>query len=145
MNWKNEAIDKLEQYEAKKQCLLTIPGQINMLETAVNRMRSMNFESPVVKSSKGRNEDILLSNMVQREELNWSLAQARQWVAQVESGLSVLTKEERMILDRFYIYGEKGAADTLAGDLCVDVKTIYRRKDAALRRFTIALWGCVES
>ena len=145
MNWKNEAIDKLEQYEAKKQCLVTIPGQINMLESAASRLRSTNFESPGVKSTKGRTEDMLLNNIVQREELNWSLEQARQWVDQVESGLSILTQEERMILDRFYIYGEKGAADILAGDLCVDVKTVYRRKDAALRRFTIALWGCVES
>lgn len=82
---------------------------------------------------------------MKREELGRSLEQTKKWVELVELGLSVLNDEERLILDGFYIRSEKGAADRLAGDLALDVKTVYRRKDAALRRFTIALYGCLES
>lgn len=62
-----------------------------------------------------------------------------------KEGLAVLTPEERLVLDRFFIHPEKGAADRLAGDLHLDVKTVYRRKDAALLHFTISLYGGVES
>ena len=145
MNWKQEAIEKLEQYDAKKQSLRSIPTEIARLESVAQRIRSAQMDGVAVKRSGGGREDMLLNNIIQREELNWSLEQAQQWVGLVDSGLSVLDDEERLILDRFYIRNEKGAADRLAGDLAMDVKTVYRRKDAALRRFTIALWGCVES
>lgn len=144
MNWKQEAIEKLEQYEVKKQSLQSIPTEMSCLESAARRIRSTQTDSIRIKSS-GTSEDVLLNNIVQREELSWSLEQAKKWVGLVDAGLSVLDDEERLILDRFYIHAEKGAADRLAGDLAMDVKTVYRRKDAALRRFTIALWGCVES
>ena len=145
MNWKQEAIEKLEQYGAKKQSLQIIPGEIARLEAAASRLRGIQIDSVSVKTSGSRHEDTLLSNIMQREALDWSLDQAKQWVCQVDAGLSVLNAEERQILDRFYINGEKGAADDLADMLAMDVKTVYRRKDAALRRFTIALCGCVES
>ena len=145
MNWKQEAIEKLEQYDARKQSLRSIPTEIARLESVAQRIRTAQTDGIAVKSSGGGREDMLLNNIIQREELNWSLEQAQQWVGLVDSGLSVLDDEERLILDRFYIRNEKGAADRLAGDLAMDVKTVYRRKDAALRRFTIALWGCVEN
>ena len=145
MNWKQEAIEKSEQYDARKQSLRSIPAEIDRLESCARQIRGAQTDGVAVKSSGGGREDMLLNNIIQREELNWSLEQAQKWVGLVESGLSVLSEEDRLILDRFYIQSEKGAADRLAGDLCLDVKTVYRRKDAALRRFTIALWGCVES
>lgn len=145
MNWKNEAIEKLEQYGARKQSLRSIPEEIALLESAAANIRSVTCDSVRVKGTGSGREDLLLSNLMKREELSWALEQAQRWVGLVESGLSVLSDEERSILEAFYIRNEKGAADRLAGDLAMDVKTVYRRKDAALRRFTIALCGCVES
>ena len=145
MNWKSEAIEKLEQYDARKQSLRSIPEEIALLESAAAKIHSINCNSACVKGSGSSREDMLLSNIMKRGELNWALEQAQRWVGLVESGLSILDNEERSILEAFYIRNEKGAADRLAGDLAMDVKTVYRRKDAALRRFTIALCGCVES
>ena len=145
MNWKQEAIERLEQYTAKQQSLTLIPEEIKRLESVAARLRGVQMDGVSVKRTDTRREDGMLNNIVQREELGWALEQAQKWVDQVDTGLSVLDSEQKMILDRFYIHAEKGAADSLAGDLAMDVKTVYRRKDAALKRFTIALWGCVES
>lgn len=145
MNWKNEAIEKLEQYSARKQALINIPEEIARLESASASIRSISNDSTRVTGGASVREDMLLNNIVKREELSWALEQARRWVDLVESGLQILNRDERKILEVFYIHGEKGAAERLAGDLAMDVKTVYRRKDAALRRFTIALCGCVES
>ena len=145
MNWKYEAIEKLKLYEAKKQSLGSIPVEIERLESAMKSIRSATADGSTVKGGGSGREDMMLSNIVHREELERSLEQAKKWVAMVDGGLEILSAEERLILDRFYINQEKGAADRLSSDLGVDVKTVYRRKDAALRHFTTCLYGGTES
>lgn len=145
MNWKFEAMEKLKQYEAKKQSLKSIPMEIARLESAAQGIRSATADGTPVQGGGSGREDMLLSNIVQREELERSLEQARKWVELVDAGLEILSEEERLILDRFYVHPEKSAADRLAGDLHMDVKTVYKRKDIALRHFTISLYGGTES
>lgn len=145
MDWKFEASEKLKQYEAKKQSLRSIPGEIARLESEMLSIRSATADGTPVKGGGSGREDRLLSNIVHREELERALERAKIWVELVDAGLEILSREERQILERFYIYPEKGAADRLAGDLMVDVKTVYRWKDAALRHFTVCLYGGTES
>lgn len=145
MNWKIEAVDKLKQYEAKKLSLENIPLEIERLELAMQGIRSASSEGSPTRSEGSARDDAYLSNIVHREELERLMEQSAKWVALVDAGLEILSSEERLLLDRFYISPEKGAADRLAGDLRIDVKTVYRRKDAALRRFTISLYGGTES
>lgn len=145
MNWKPEAVEKLRQYEAKKNSLLSIPDEIARLESATTSIRSATSDGTPVAGGGSCREDMLLNNIVLREELERSLEQAKKWVALVNAGLEILSAEERLILDRCYIHPERGAVDRLAGELGVDVKTVYRRRDAALRHFTISLYGGVES
>lgn len=145
MNWKTEAVDKLRLYEAKKKSLKSIPSVIEQLESAMVGIRSVTSDGTPVQGGGSGREDMLLSNIVKREELGRALEQAQKWVALVDAGLEILTEEERLVLDRFYIHPVCGAADRLAGELGLGVKTVYKRKDAALRRFTVALYGGVES
>ena len=141
MDWKSVAIEKLKDYGAKRQALESIPLEIARVESNMASIRSGRVDGTPVKGGGFGREDMMLNNIVQREELERSLEQAKMWVALVDAGLEILTEEERLILDRFYVHSEKNAVDRLAGDLCLDVKTVYKRKDAALRRFTIALYG----
>lgn len=145
MIWKQEAIEKLRQYEAKRLAVKNIPMEIKRLELDMRSIRSATSDgSPVSGGGSGR-EDMYLSNIVHREELERALEQAEIWVSLTEAALDLLSKEERLLLDRFYIHPEKCATDRLAGDLHVDAKTVYRRKDEALRKFTISLYGGTES
>lgn len=145
MNWKYEAVEKLREYNAKKISLENIPGEIKRLESAMKSIRSATSDGSPVKGGGSGREDMYLSNIVHREELERSLEQAQMWVDLVDAGLEILSEEERLILDGFYINPEKGAADRLSCELGIDVKTVYRRKDAALRHFTICLYGGTES
>lgn len=141
MDWKKEAIEKLRQYSAKKLSLRTIPEEIRRMELEMQSIRSASSDGSPSKGGGNGRENMMLSNIVRREELERMLEQARIWVALVNAALSLLSQEERLLLERFFIFPEKGAADRLAGDLHLDVKTVYRRKDDALRKFTISLYG----
>ena len=145
MNWKFEAVEKLRLYEAKKQSLASIPEEIRFTESMMHSIRSASADGTPVSGGGSGREDMLLSNIVKREEMERTLEQAKIWVQLVEAGLEVLNDEDRLILNRFFMHPEKGAADWLASALNLDVKTVYKRKDAALRRFTICLYGGVES
>lgn len=145
MNWKYEAVDKLKGYEAHRVALGTIPEEIRRLEDDAARIKAADMDREPVSGGESGREDMLLSNIVHREELGRALKQARAWVRIVDKGLAVLDQDERLVLDRFYIHRAAGNVDRLCEELAVEKATVYRRRDAALRRFTIALYGCVES
>ena len=145
MNWKFEAMDKLKQYEAKKQALKSIPQEIARLELAVKSIRSATADGTPVQGGGSGREDMLLSNIVHRQELESALKQAAKWVKIVEGGLAVLGEDERLILDRFYINPAPGNVDKLCEELGIEQATVYRRREKALHHFTVSLYGCIES
>lgn len=145
MDWKSEAIDKLKQYEAKRESLEIIPKQIAEVDSTMASIRSARIDGTPVKGGGNGREDMMLNCVVRKDELRRCLERAGLWVEIVSRGLELLDPDDRLVLDRFYINPEKRAADRLAGDLGIDVKTVYGRKDKALRKFTIALYGCEES
>ena len=66
-------------------------------------------------------------------------------VDQVDSALNQLTEEERKILERLYMNPSKGNVLRLCEELNIEQATVYRWRDSALKRFTIALYGITES
>ena len=145
MNWKREAADKLKNYEAHKQALECLPKEIKRLESAYTGIRSATTDGTPVSGGGNTREDSMLSNIVHRDELKRRLKEARLWVAQVDKALAVLDDEERLVLDRFYIHRAKGNVGELCERLNVEQATVYRKRDSALRRFTIALYGVTET
>lgn len=146
MIWKYEAMEKLKGYEAHVRALESIPEEIRRLRILAASIRSADTDGTPVSGGGSTREDVMLSNIVHRQELERSLEQARLWVSVVDRGLAVLDDEERLVLDRFYIHRGKGNVDRLCGELGLDSKsTIYYRRDNALRHFTIALYGVAES
>lgn len=144
MNWKFEAMEKLKLYEAKKQSLRSIPEEIERLESAMKSIRSATADGTPVKGGGSGREDMMLSNIVHREELDRALEQAKKWVDLVDAGLEILSQEERLILDRFYIHPARGNVDRLCGELGIEKTQVYTKKDSALHHFTISLYGCSE-
>lgn len=145
MNWKREAIDKLKNYEAHREALESIPKEIKRLESSYAGIRSATTDSTPVSGGGSTREDVMLSNIVHRDELKRRLKEARLWVSMVDKALGVLSDEERQVLDKFYIHQSKGSVDDLCGRLNIERATAYRRRDNALRRFTIALYGVTDS
>lgn len=145
MNWKSEAVDKLRQYEAKKLSLVNIPLEISRLESAARGIRSAASDGTPVSGGGSGREDMLLSNIVHREELERSLEQAQKWVALVDAALAILSTEERLLLERFYVHPARGHVDKLCGELGLEKSQVYAKKDSAIRHFTISLYGCCET
>lgn len=145
MNWKSEAIDRLRRYESMKNAIRTIPDEISRLEMEAVSIKAVRTDKLPVKSGSTDRNDALLDNMVRREELAWTLKQAKLWVKTTERGLGELTPEDKLVLHRLFISNERGNIERLCQELGCEQSTVYRKRDQAIYRFTIALYGFVET
>lgn len=145
MNWRSEAIDRLRRYESMKTAVLGIPDEIRRLEMEATSIKAARTDKVPVKSSAADRNDALINNMVQREELEWTLKQAKLWVKTTDTALSNLTPEDKLILHRLFIANARGNIERLCMELGCEQSTVYRKRDQALYRFTVALYGFVET
>lgn len=145
MNWKSEAMEKLRRYDAMQQASCNIPQEIRRLQIAARAVKSANPEETSILGAGGQRENQLLDNLVHRQELQWTLDQTKCWLDVTDRALKTLSKEEKLILQRLYIYPEKGAMERLCQELELEQSSVYRRRDRALQRFAIALYGFPES
>ena len=139
--WRKQAESDLKIYEASKQALINIPDQIKELEEKLTSIRSQSADNVSVKGGGGSRDDAYLNNIVARDRLKANLEDSRRFVSRVSNAMSILTEDEKELLRRFYMIPEKGAAYNMAAEKHVDHKTVYRWKDDALDRFTIAMYG----
>lgn len=145
MDWKREAADKLKYYEAKRTSLERAREEMHRLEDDMTRIRSATTDGTPVSGGTSTREDAMVNNITRREELKVAMREAAAWVKIVDGGLAVLDEEERHILDRFYIHRAKGNVERLCDELHLEKTRVYELKDKALRHFTLALYGVVET
>ena len=138
-------MDKLRRYRCMRQALVNLPEEIERLEEEARSIRSVPPDMTPVKSGGTRREEMLMDNMVQRQELAWSLEQVKRWLSVCERGLKALTEEEQLILRRMYLCPEQGSLNRLCSELGVEQSSVYRRRDEALQHFTMALYGFAET
>lgn len=138
MNWKEEATQRLADYKTMRVSLNSMRRELKRLEMEATALRSGTVQ---LGSGSGRREDRQLNNLIRRQELENAFEQAVLWVTTTEQALSCLPPQDKEMLVRIYIEGDWGNATKLAQDLGMERSTVYRKKDEALRKFTVALYG----
>lgn len=140
--WKSEAIYKLMNYAVNKAALKNLSDEIRKLESEACSIKSATTDGTPVRGGGSGREERLLSNIVRREELKAMLKRAALEVRMVDRGLSVLTPEERHILDVMYVIREKGYIDRLMEEYdLADERSVYKKAYKPLLRFTKAMYG----
>lgn len=139
--WRMDALNELQAYQARCQALENIPGRIRELEEAYASIRSSTADGTAMTGGGSGREDAMLNNIVARDRLKQSLERTREEVARTERGLNALGKDDRRILECFFIHPRKGAVAQLATELQIEEKTVYNRRNNALRLFQIAMSG----
>lgn len=139
--WSSDAIDELKNQDAYKASRQNLLEEIAGCDASILGLRSTTADSTPVKGGGSGREDRLINYIVRRQRLAENLEQIELNIKLTERAFSVLTTEERMILDRFFIHHERGAEERIAGELGVDPRTVRRKRREALEHFTIARFG----
>ena len=140
IRWKSVAIEELRNYESVRASLGTIPELIERQETAIKRIRTSDPEKVV--GTGGGGNDALLSAIVYRDELKLRLKEAQKNIAALDKALLSLSKDDYLVLDVCFIHPRKNGLNELCEEFCVENSVIYERRNKALERFTMTLYGC---
>lgn len=140
MRWKTVAIEELRNYEAVKAAMEVLPELIDRQETAIRRIRTS--DPSKVAGGSGGNNDALLSAIVYRDELKFRLREARKTVYAISKVLETMDRDDRLILDILFIHPRKNGVDQICEALCIERTAAYDRRNKALERFTVTLYGC---
>ena len=123
---------------------INIPEELERLEIDAQSIRSARSDATPVAGGGNRREEAMINNIIERQELERSLQQALIWLRATDRALTVLSQEDKLILHRLYIYPQKGSLELLSRELGVETSSIYRRRDKALKQFTLAYYGIDE-
>ena len=143
MNWKNEAINDLTTYKGRKQAAENIKERIKILGEQFVSLKSVTPNEKVM-GGKSRREEKILDNISERQRLEMNLSIVESFIQLTEKGLSFLDKREKDVLEGFYFEQTDNHINTLCRRFNFEKSTLYRIKDEALRKFTIAMYGAVD-
>jgi hypothetical protein len=144
-DWEKDAINELKYYESRQMALENMALNIRSMELRQTAIRSASADSTPVAGGGNGWEQNQLDLMIKIEKERNNLEADRLQCARIRRALAALAPEERRVLELFYIHPGRGAAERLSEELNISVPNVYRKRDAALYRFTVSLHGCRES
>lgn len=144
MKWNDVAIGDLRRYPGLCSSVKNLSERVRILEESAADVKGANLDRIPISGGGSHYEERILSNLVEKEKKRSLLKTNLQLKKAIERGLSALTKEERMVLEGFYMYPTKNAADNLASRIHCDRATVYRIRTKALYTFTIHMYGITD-
>ena len=145
MNWKKEAMNLLKDYPARKDALGSIKERYAMLECESQGLRAAQTDKIPLKGGLNRQQERLINTMAEKEQLQFNYRMAKQQLDWIDKGLNNLEPDERQVLEGFFISTSSTAKDDLMDSLCIERSALYELRDRALRKFTISMYGLLES
>lgn len=145
MDWKKCAANDLQRYESMAMGLVNLKDRIELIKNKLETVSSHSAQSVPMKGGGNIYEDRVTNLIVEKDRLEMNYAFDSQLCEMIERGLETLDETQRLTLTRFYINGEKRCAERLGLDLGYESSQIYRIRDRALHKFTLAMYGMIES
>ena len=143
MDWKKESMQELREYRKRKASLTSIRENIDTIKAEMSGIKSQ-LGSDGVGGGTSDADSRIVNLIVKKDKLEKTLSIASRNCSMVEDGLALLSDDERLILDEFYINPTGHHVERLCDALHLEKSRIYLRKDQALRSYTIARYGITE-
>ena len=138
--WEWQAERDLRAYDAMQAALENLPEQIAELRGKLTELRSPGADSGG-HGGGGSADSRIINLLCLIDDRERTLKETRRKAKQIQRALECLNGEEKMVLQAFFIDGQKNAADNLAGKLGIERKAVYYRRSNAIEKFASALYG----
>lgn len=132
------AIDDLKKLAYLRTARETLPQRIRIIDSELSLLRSSMKDSDPVKSSGGNSDDRAAQLVCNKMHLERRLAIVGAEISAIEQCLAALSVQEQRVLEVFFVEGAKYAAEALTEELHLERTSIYRIKEAALRKYEMA-------
>lgn len=144
MNWRREAEQMLRDYPLRRSAIRGLGQELESLKDRMTAAGSPRMDGGMPRGERTV-EDAWIDSIMRRDKLDTALRVARAEVRRTERGLGALSEQERHILELFYMHRTQDSVDRLMEELCLERSQVYAHKDGALRKFTLAMYGTLET
>ena len=135
MDWKICAIDDLRRYKQMKVGVLNSKDRLRLVSQAATSPRSsLSKQNPA-------NNPNLINAIVEKEKLNSNIKSVEKLLKLIERGLDSLNDEDRTLLEKFYMSDSPAKIRHLSDEFGYEPRSLYRKRERALARFTLAMYG----
>lgn len=135
MDWKMCAIEDLRRYKFIKLGIINSKERLALINTRINS------SFLVSKKRCTRKNPELMNAVVEVNKLRSNISSAQNMIKLIERALDSLTEEEREILDKSYMDGSPKSVNVVSKQLGFSSRSLYRLRDEALEKFTLAMYG----
>lgn len=142
INWTDATIRAIKIYEDMKHCIETSQGCLEEVNDRMISPRGSNLSKQPVAGGTSQTEDAWISGIDRKQTIAEKLKEAERYMAWFKPAWDRLTEEERIILEESYIKrGERPWTEHAANRLHCSVPELYRRRNDALERMKVLLYG----
>lgn len=141
MNWRQLVVEDLKNYEFFKKAIVNNEERLQIAEHNLTNLKGIKYNYNPTSTNTNHQEDVLINNIVIKEQLKVTNRYNKFYVEWIEKGLKELNAIELKVLDRFYINPCKNCVDKLVAELNYEQAQIYRLREKALRKFTRCMYG----
>lgn len=145
MRWDKEVENKLREYPERVEALESIKERLEYLRECRYSLKPGFSDSEPVQGGGSKQEDIMLSRIMEQAELEKNLHNTLHEIRWLEKGLDGLSSEEREIISQMYFEKGKINIDRFSESLGLSTATIYRERNRIIRKLTLRLYGRIES
>ncbi len=135
MDWKIYAIKDLRRYKFIKLGIINSKERLAIIDAEIKTSLHINTKRCARKKTE------LMAATIEANNLRQSISSAERKTKLLERALDSLTELERNILAKFYMDNNPKPASVLSDELGFSVRSLYRARDEALEKFTLAMYG----
>lgn len=140
---RSAAIEALKDYEAMKFIIRNTDSEIVEERERMVSIGSPSWDGAVSTHSTDAGQNRIINGIEEIDILKERYRQAMEYMAWFEPAWNQLSEDEHYVLDSFYcsnVYG-KNAALKVADYFKIEQASAYRKKNRALDRLTVLLFG----
>lgn len=143
--WKMKCKADLFNLRKNEAAILSIPEEINMERERMTSIKSAATGTAPVQGGGTSYEERMNNSIVTVDALKDKLMFAEKDVKLTRQALSLLTEEERRVLEVLYIDKQKNGAQRLCGELGIlDETTVWKKATRALSNYCTARYSSFD-
>ena len=140
---RSAAVDALKDYDSMAFIIANTSNEIKNTRDDMDSIRSPQFDGMPRTHNPQAGEERILKNIEEIDILQERYRQAVEYMEWFKPAWEELSSEERYVLETFYRDegGQTGAVYEICSQLNVERSTAYNRKNRALAKLAVLLYG----
>lgn len=140
---RSAAVDALKDYDSMAFIIANTSNEIKNTRDDMGSIRSPQFDGMSRTHNPQAGEERILKNIEEIDILQERYRQAVEYMEWFKPAWEELSSEERYVLETFYRDegGQTGAVYEICSQLNVERSTAYNRKNRALAKLAVLLYG----